>query len=168
MQFEIFETAWGAFGMVTRDKHLLATYLPGAASRIRKTIKSQWPEAVEATNTLPRFRRQVCDYYAGKPVRFDAKLDLSQVPAFRREVLEACRKIPRGCTASYADLARAAGKPGASRAVGGAMSHNPLPLVVPCHRVLRSDGGLGGFSSPEGVGEKERMLALEGAHQLVG
>ena len=68
-------------------------------------------------------------------------------------------------TASYADLAGAAGNPAAVRAAGGAMAHNPLPLVIPCHRVLRSDGSIGGFSSTEGVRQKRRLLALEGAPQ---
>ncbi|MHC4067897.1 MAG: methylated-DNA--[protein]-cysteine S-methyltransferase, partial [Planctomycetota bacterium] len=66
-------------------------------------------------------------------------------------------------TAAYADLARAAGSPNAGRAVGSAMANNPLPLIVPCHRVVRSDGTIGGFSSPQGLVLKRRLLRLEGA-----
>ena len=103
------------------------------------------------------------DGATGQSVGFDCDLDLNGVTDFRRRVLEVCAKIPRGQTASYADLARAAGNARAVRAVGSAMANNPLPLLVPCHRVIRSDGSLGGFSSPDGLRLKQRMLSLEGA-----
>lgn len=163
MQHSIFDTAWGPFGIVARGKRLAATFLPHQGQSIRRAIASRWPDAAEAPDLLPRFRRQVIDYFAGKPTKFNVEFDLSDVPPFRQAVLATCRKIPYGKTASYADLARAVGSPGAARAVGGAMAHNPLPLVIPCHRVLRSDGSLGGFSSPNGTKEKERLLALENA-----
>ena len=163
MQFAIINTPWKCFGFVVRDHRLLATYLPRFRGEIRRRIVEDWPEAVEASDLLPRFRRDVLDYFAGRRVRFSAPIDLFDVPPFRREVLERCRRIPYGKTASYGDLARAVGRDGAARAVGSAMAHNPLPLVIPCHRVLRSDGSLGGFSSPEGTRLKERMLRLEGA-----
>ncbi len=163
MQYVVFKTARGYFGLVARGRRLVATVMPQPAGKARKAIAEAWPDAVEDPDLMPRLRRQVVDYYAGKSVRFSADLDLSEVPEFRAHVLEACRKIPYGETASYADLARAVGKPGAARAVGGAMANNPLPLVIPCHRVLRSDGTLGGFSTPSGVAEKRRMLSLEGA-----
>jgi methylated-DNA-[protein]-cysteine S-methyltransferase len=120
---------------------------------------------MENPNLLPRFQRQIIDYYLGRPTQFDVPLDLSRVPAFRRQVLELCRRIPYGRTSSYLDLARAVGKPEASRAVGGAMGRNPAPIVIPCHRVLRADGSLGGFSSRSGVREKERLLTLEGVRR---
>ena len=103
------------------------------------------------------------DYFAGKPTKFAVDIDFTDHPPFREAVLRACRRIPYGKTASYADLARAVGKPRAARAVGTAMAHNPVPLVIPCHRVVRSDGSLGGFSTPRGVKEKKRLLLLEGA-----
>ena len=142
MHYTVFDTAWGSFGFVTRNGRLLATYLPQPAGRIRRTIRAFWPEATEDRSALPAFRRQVVDYFNGKPAKFTLKLDLSDVPPFRQ-------------------AARAVGKPGAARAVGGAMANNPLPLVIPCHRVLRSDGSLGGFSGPQGTKEKTRLLQLE-------
>lgn len=161
MRYAIFDTAWGAFGFVEHNKRLLATFLPRARQEIKQAIRASWPDAIEASDPLPRFQRAVVDYFNGKHARFSIEIDLSSVPPFHRSVLEACRRIPYGQTASYADLARAVGKPNAARAVGGAMAHNPLPLVVPCHRVLRADGSIGGFSSTDGVDEKARLLRLE-------
>ncbi len=163
MHYTIFDTAWGCFGFVARGERLVATFLPQQAERLRRRIGQEWPKAVEDREALPRLRRQVINYFDGKPTKFAVEVDLSDVPPFRRLALEACRRIPYGKTASYADLARAAGNPSAARAVGGAMAHNALPLVIPCHRVLCSDGSLGGFSSPKGIKEKERLLLLEDA-----
>ena len=163
MQFCVFKTSWGSFGFDARASKLIATYLPGPEREVRRTLGNAWPDAVEAPNLMPGFRKQVCAFFDGKPTQFRADVDLADVPPFRRRVLEACGRVAYGKTASYADLARAAGKPAAARAAGGAMAHNPLPLVIPCHRVLCSDGGLGGFSSRSGVKEKQRLLALESA-----
>lgn len=163
MRYTIFDTAWGPFGFVASGKRLVATFLPQPERAIRRAVGARWPDAVETPDMLPGFRRQVIDYYKGKPTVFKAEVDLSDVTPFREDVLRACRRIPYGKTASYVDLARMVGKPGAARAVGGAMAHNPLPLIIPCHRVLRSDGSLGGFSSPRGVKEKKRLLRLENA-----
>lgn len=162
MQFKMIETAWGTFGFVAKENRLLATFLPQGERTIHRIIKAQFPDAIKSKSLLPRFCNDVRDYFAGKPIVFHVALDLSHLPPFRQAVLEACHSIPFGRTASYADLARAVGKHGAARAVGGAMAGNPLPLVVPCHRILRSDGSLGGFSSPRGIGEKQRLLRLEG------
>ena len=163
MQFALIKTSWGAFGMVARKNRLVATYLPMPKEKLRELIAKQYPQAIETKNILPEFSRQVLDYFSGKRVRFSVPIDLNHMPPFRAEVLRQCKKIPYGKTASYGDLAGAAGSPAACRAVGGAMAHNPLPLVVPCHRVLRSDGSIGGFSSPDGIRQKRRLLGLEGA-----
>lgn len=163
MRYAIFDTAWGAFGFVERDNRLLATFLPRKRREIKQAIRASWPDAVEASDSLPRFQQAIFEYFEGKRVRFPIEIDLGGLPPFYRSVLEACRRIPYGQTASYLDLARVTGKPNAARAVGGAMSRNPLPLVVPCHRVLSADGSIGGYSSTRGVEEKTRLLRLEGA-----
>lgn len=163
VQFSIIRTVHGTFGYVVREGKLVATFLPEAEPALRKRIRARWPDAKEAKGLLPRFRRQVLDYYEGKETGFDVTIDLSEQPPFRRKVLEACRGIDHAETTSYAQLARLAGSAKAVRAAGGAMANNPLPLVIPCHRVLRSDGSLGGFSSPEGLMQKKRMLLLERA-----
>jgi methylated-DNA-[protein]-cysteine S-methyltransferase len=92
----------------------------------------------------------------------DIAVDYGTVTDFQRRVLDACRAIPAGETLSYAQLAQLAGAPGAARAVGNVMRTNRLPLVVPCHRVVGSGGQLGGYSAPEGLAMKRRLLALEG------
>ncbi len=163
MQFSTIETAWGTFGYVACAQKLVSTYLPASRKAIRIAIAHDYPDAVERAGLLPDFRREVQAYYRGKPTDFGVAIDLAGLPAFRRGVLEACRRVPFGKKASYADLGRAMGKPGAARAVGGAMAHNPIPLVIPCHRIVRSDGSIGGFSSPEGIKQKQQMLLLENA-----
>ena len=98
-------------------------------------------------------------YFAGRAAVVDVPLDLSLATGFRREVLGCLRRIPYGHTASYAQVAAAAGSPRAVRAVGTACARNPLPLAVPCHRVVRSDGGTGEYVG--GADVKRRLLALE-------
>lgn len=110
---------------------------------------------------IARIAKQIADYVDGRRTTFDVDLDLSWISGFRRDVMLACAAIPRGATASYADLARRVGRPGAARAVGNVMRTNPLPLVVPCHRVVGSNGSLTGFGG--GLDVKRRLLELEGA-----
>ena len=103
-------------------------------------------------------------YAAGEPVDFsDVPVSLDRLSAFQRRVVNACRAIPCGDRRTYGQLAAAAGSPGAARAVGQVMAGNRMPLVVPCHRVVASSGGLGGFSAPQGLAMKRRLLALEQA-----
>ena len=105
--------------------------------------------------------RQVRDYAAGKRIDFDLQVDLSWVTPFRREVLLECARIPRGQVATYADLARRVGRPQAFRAVGNTMRTNPVPVVIPCHRVVGTNGSLTGFGG--GLDMKRQLLQLEGA-----
>jgi methylated-DNA-[protein]-cysteine S-methyltransferase len=105
---------------------------------------------------------EVKAYLTGAVVTFqDVPLDLTGQSPFRRRALEACRQIPYGQTISYTELAARAGNPAAVRAAGSAMSHNPVPLLIPCHRVLRNDGGLGGYGGPGGTQLKRLLLEME-------
>lgn len=106
-------------------------------------------------------RGQLSEYLAGQRTEFDLPLDLEGVTPFRREALAACAAIPYGETRQYAELAKEIGRRGAARAVGGAMATNPLPLVIPCHRVLRAGGALGGFGG--GLEVKRYLLDMEAA-----
>jgi methylated-DNA-[protein]-cysteine S-methyltransferase len=110
---------------------------------------------------LTRAREQLDEYFAGRRRAFALPLDWRLARGFRREVLRATAAIPYGRTASYREVASRAGSPGAVRAAGTALATNPLPLVVPCHRVLRSDGALGQYRG--GVEAKGRLLELERA-----
>ncbi len=115
---------------------------------------------------LAEAERQLREYFAGERSRFDLPVDLSALSPFQRRVLEtAFRTIPFGQVVPYAELARRIGKPKAARAVGGALGRNPVAIVVPCHRIVRGDGGLGGYGG--GVEFKERLLALEGRDDLL-
>lgn len=93
----------------------------------------------------------------------DVALDLSQLTSFQRAVTDSCRHIPIGETRSYGELATLAGHPGAARAVGRVMATNRFPLIVPCHRVVAAGGAIGGFSAPNGIAMKQRLLAAESA-----
>jgi methylated-DNA-[protein]-cysteine S-methyltransferase len=106
-------------------------------------------------------RRQLDEYFGGARRTFDVPLDWRLTRGFRREVLRATARIPYGATASYAEVAAEAGSPRAVRAAGTALATNPLPIVVPCHRVLRTGGGLGSYRG--GSDAKARLLELEGA-----
>jgi len=120
--------------------------------------------AAKAEAHAERAEREIREYCAGRRRRFTVTIDLSGVPPFHRKVLAAARRIPCGRTVTYGELARRAGSPRAARAAGQAMAHNPVPLIVPCHRVVAAGGGLGGFGG--GLALKRRLLALEGVERL--
>ncbi len=102
------------------------------------------------------------DYSSGRPVEFDDfQIDTRAMTDFGRGVILACRKIPYGQTLTYGQLAARAGNSGAARAVGNQMANNRIPLIVPCHRVLRAGKGLGGYSAAGGVEMKRRLLEME-------
>ena len=98
-----------------------------------------------------------------RPDLRDIALDERPLDDFRRRVYAATREVGPGQTATYGEIARAIGAPGAARAVGAALGQNPYPIVVPCHRVLAADGSLHGFSAPGGITTKRRLLEIEGA-----
>ncbi len=109
-----------------------------------------------------RFIARLRAYAAGRPVSFrDIAVDFVPATEFQRRVYALCRRIPHGKTRTYAELAALAGSPGAARAVGNCMARNPVPLVIPCHRVVGSHGRLGGFSAPGGTRTKGALLSLE-------
>ncbi|WP_256796119.1 methylated-DNA--[protein]-cysteine S-methyltransferase [Terrabacter sp. Ter38] len=110
---------------------------------------------------LDPLARELDDYFAGRRYGFDVPIDLRLARGFRLTVLRHLSAIPYGSTESYGEVAVASGSPRAVRAVGSACATNPLPIVVPCHRVVRSDGSLGGYLG--GLPTKERLLALESA-----
>jgi methylated-DNA-[protein]-cysteine S-methyltransferase len=112
-------------------------------------------------------RLQVLEYLAGKRRAFDLPLDWSEMTVFQADVLRLTLAIEYGEVRAYGELANLLGKPAASRAVGGALARNPLPLLIPCHRVVASSGALTGYSATGGIATKARLLELEG-HRVVG
>ncbi|HEX3690516.1 MAG TPA: methylated-DNA--[protein]-cysteine S-methyltransferase [Solirubrobacteraceae bacterium] len=118
------------------------------------------PRILSAPRRLDGPRRELDEYFAGRRRAFDLTLDLRLLSDFTRRVLNATAEIPYGEVATYKDVATAAGSPRGFRAAGNALGSNPLPIVLPCHRVLHSGGGLGGYTG--GLARKRVLLAIEG------
>lgn len=123
----------------------------------KRTLKPD-PDWVEDENAFPEARRQLTAYFAGELTEFDLPLAPETTP-FQSRVLTELRKVPYGATVSYGELARRVGNPKASRAVGMANGRNPIPIVIPCHRVIGANGDLTGFGG--GLDTKRKLLALE-------
>jgi methylated-DNA-[protein]-cysteine S-methyltransferase len=119
------------------------------------------PRVLSVPHRLDPVRRELEQYFAGDRRRFDVPLDWRLTTPFQRKVLHATAAIPFGETRSYAEVSAAAGSPGGARATGNALGGNPIPVIVPCHRVLHSGGGLGGYTG--GVERKRVLLGVEGA-----
>jgi len=164
-KYAIFLTAWGWAGFVVDRKGLRIFILPEERKedvlfRIRKELKCN--NLFEDNRGWKSLIKKVKEYYTGKKVDFkDYQLNLDDYTNFQQEILQTVRKIPYGEIRSYKEAAEAAGYPRAYRAVGNTMRNNPLPLVVPCHRVIKSDGSIGGFSGKKDNPLKKKMIDLE-------
>ncbi len=150
----------------TTDEAFVASV--GTRTR-RRLVPPTDPAASPAARAhLAELERELGEHLAGTRSTFDVPAVPEGVSDWDRRVLDGVRTIPRGATASYGDVARRIGKPGAARAVGGAVGRNPIGLLIPCHRVVAGDGTLGGYggswfgSREELLGLKERLLELEG------
>jgi methylated-DNA-[protein]-cysteine S-methyltransferase len=117
------------------------------------------PRVLAAPRTLDEPRRELDEYFAGRRSSFDMALDWQLTAGFGRRVLQATARIPYGSVSTYKDVAAQAGSPRGSRAAGNALGANPLPIIVPCHRVVYSGGGLGGYTG--GVARKRVLLGVE-------
>ena len=165
LELSVFNTPLGWFALAgTCGRILWCTQGHPSRAAAERHARASLAGNVALRDWHAEARRRLTAFAAGAHVTFDdLPLDLDGVPAFHRAVLAACRRIGYGRTMTYAQLARAAGRPRAVRAAGTAMARNPLPIIIPCHRVVRSDGGLGGYSAPQGVSLKARLLELEAA-----
>jgi methylated-DNA-[protein]-cysteine S-methyltransferase len=161
------QTAFGWVGIAWSHQGLVSITLP---SSLEADALEQLPPPARTIPDTPRgldlsgLVGKLQRYFEGQKAVFGEPLDPSIGTGFQRRVWQLTRDIPRGQTRTYGQIARLAGSPGAARAVGQAMARNPRPIIVPCHRVLGSDGGLTGFGG--GVDMKRRMLQLEGAAVL--
>lgn len=164
-----FDSAVGRCGLAwiedaRRGPLIRALQLPPAGAAMDARLRQRCPTAdvLEPPAAIAAAIQAIVSLLAGS--RTDLRpiaIDLDDLPAFDRRVYEATREIPAGATRSYGDLAAAIGAPDAARAVGRALGLNPIPLVVPCHRVVAADGRLHGFSAPGGLRTKQRLLDLE-------
>ena len=159
----IFETPWGRMAVAATARGLAHVVLPGkkngaAFARLARLESGDAPRS--ARTCARRAEREIREYLRRRRRRaFTVPLDLAALPRFHQRALLAAREIPFGRTVTYGELAARAGRPYAARAVGQAMARNPVPLVVPCHRVVAAGGRLGGFGG--GAALKRRLLALE-------
>jgi methylated-DNA-[protein]-cysteine S-methyltransferase len=169
LAFAVFDTAIGPCGLVWRGERIVGAALPAEdAERTRAHLWRRFPEAVEAAPPakVAEAIRSVVRMLDGEAVDVDRiEIDLSTAEPFERMVYAAARAIPRGEIRTYGELAATIGQPGAARAVGVVLGRNPIPILVPCHRILASGGKSGGFSAPGGTATKFRILAIEGARR---
>lgn len=158
-----FQSCLGWFALVGEDRRLKSlTFGHPSARSALEALNPQLLERAEFGPWNPSLVRRLKAYAAGARVEFhDVPVDPGPLTTFQRRVIRCCRSIPYGYTRSYAELAAEAGYPGAARAVGNCMAANRIPLVIPCHRVVAGDGGLGGYSSPGGTAMKGHLLRLE-------
>jgi methylated-DNA-[protein]-cysteine S-methyltransferase len=160
LSYVVFKTASGWVGVLGSSAGLRRTTLPQHSEK--EAIKSLGVDISGATLSAHPFEdliKRFHTFFSGQKTDFPDELDLSEATPFQRSIWQAARHIPFGQTRSYAWVAREAGKPGAARAAGQALGKNHLPIIVPCHRVISSGGGLGGFSG--GLAMKEFLLKLE-------
>jgi methylated-DNA-[protein]-cysteine S-methyltransferase len=171
----VFESELGFMAVALREDALCGIVF-GHATTERATAaltrllgvdtKSRGDQIIREQEHGSRLLHQLVDemqrYAAGEPVDFrNVPINQEHLTPFGRRIITACRRIPFGQTRSYGQLAAVCGSPGAARAVGQVMAKNRFPVVVPCHRVLAAGGRLGGFSAPDGLRMKRRLLALE-------
>jgi methylated-DNA-[protein]-cysteine S-methyltransferase len=162
MFYAIFATAAGWLGIVGSASGLCRATLPQRTERmVYELLRDDLINAEDSPRRFGDLIDRYQAYFSGQRVDFPDKLDLRMSTSFQCAVWQATRQIPYGQARGYAWVAAAAGNPGAVRAAGQALARNPLPVIVPCHRVLSSDGGLGGFSG--GLKMKKFLLKLEAA-----
>jgi methylated-DNA-[protein]-cysteine S-methyltransferase len=162
LAYTVFKTSSGWVGILGSSAGLRCTTLPRPSEKaaivsLGNDVSQAVPSAKRFSDLIKRFQT----YFSGRKVDFPDELDYSGCTPFRRGVWQATRQIPYGQTRSYGWIAHQLGKPNAARAVGQALGRNPFPIIVPCHRVLAGDGGLGGFSG--GLEIKKSLLTLEKA-----
>ena len=152
----------GTLVVATTGKGLVRISFPSETEGLvlEELARRLSPRVVRSPRKVSAVARELDEYFAGRRKRFDYPLDWSLVGPYARKVLRATAAIPFGKVSTYREVATKAGNPAASRAAGNALGSNPIPVVVPCHRVLRTGGGLGGYGG--GLDVKEHLLRLEG------
>jgi methylated-DNA-[protein]-cysteine S-methyltransferase len=162
VSYTVADSPFGRLLLVATRRGLVRVAFPeeepeGVLERISRRLS---PRIVESRAPLDPVRRELEEYFAGRRRAFDVDLDWSLIGPFGMRVLRVTSEIPYGGVLSYAEVAAEAGSPRGSRAAGNALGSNPIPIVIPCHRVLRSGGALGGYGG--GLDRKRWLLTLEG------
>ncbi len=163
--YDLIPWSFGEIGLVWRAgaerSGICRILLPHAGSSMTEMVRGYFPGALLQAEKQDEICLRIRDFLSGKAVDFTPDdLDFGIVKGFARRVLKEGGEIPRGLVTTYGGLAATLGLPGGARAVGNALAGNPFPLMIPCHRVVRSDGSLGGFGG--GLSMKKALLAMEG------
>jgi methylated-DNA-[protein]-cysteine S-methyltransferase len=166
LKYVIFKTKWGFFGLLANNRGLLRTSLPLETSQLAKKylLVGMFGCTNKDNKLYPELQKRIKAYYKGSYVDFSGGNFLPihwNGSDFACKVLKVCKEVPLGKTITYSQLAKKAGFPKAARAAGSVLAKNPLPLLVPCHRVIRADGKIGNFSAPGGSKTKKKMLEYE-------
>ena len=161
LRYITFNTDMGWVGILSSEKGIRKTTLPQTSAQKVQQMLGNLNDATWAPRSFDSLIQRFQIYFSGYRVTFPDQLDLSGTTTFQRKVWEITRIIPYGETRSYTWVAEQIGQPRAMRAAGQALGKNPLPIIIPCHRVIASNGELGGFGG--GVEMKRRLLSLEGA-----
>lgn len=161
IKYAIVPTIWGEVLLAGSSRGLCGLALPPSRKcDPHKRAQKIWPASAHAGSLLQDLQAQIAQYFDGDPIDFHTSVDLNGTSDFQQKVLLTAKNLKYGQTITYANLAKAIGQPTAARAVGSALGENPIPLVIPCHRVVAGNG-IGGFSAAQGVKAKQRMLELE-------
>jgi O-6-methylguanine DNA methyltransferase len=159
-RYTIFETQYGHVGAVASDSGLHMIVLPKKKTEeIKKHLDGHYLELIRDDDYFKHLKAKILDYFSGKNIRFNEKMDIAGSTPFELKVWDITMGIPRGEVRSYEWVAKQLGNPKEVRAVGGALRRNRLPLIIPCHRVIKKQGDLGGFSA--GIEMKRLLLKLE-------
>jgi methylated-DNA-[protein]-cysteine S-methyltransferase len=159
--FALLDSHLGTIALVAKENRLINLDITRDNLPVtRKRLRHQYPGAAETMKPFAKLQRLLERFLRGAKVDFDVPFDLGRIGDFTRRVLLEVKRIPAGRVVSYREIGRRLGYPMAARAVGQAVGRNPIPIVIPCHRVITSDGRLGGFGM--GLNMKEQLLALEG------
>ncbi len=166
-----FSTSLGWGGVVASEAGLVAVLLPfGNRTRVElmKEVFSRFPFAIEGRGLAEQAAALLSAYFGGERIIFDLKLDMTHFTLFQQKVYASVLAIPYGVVRTYGEVAGSIGRPTAARGVGAAMAANPLPVIIPCHRVVGASGTLCGYSAAGGIDSKKWLLKMEGVELIDG